>query len=191
MEDIKIGVKYIIKLNKSIDNYDIFLPICILVREMLILDNIENTITIIDNNLLKERFNKMEYYKEYVENIKTGLDLKWIDVYNYSSKIKFSDEIHDEDKIADYFKKIADLDKKYNGKIKDDNDFRSYKIMKEVIDLNEILQHENYLNIIKDLESQLTNIELSGDELNLINKIVDSPLLDGLIKNHGFQLVIY
>lgn len=142
MEDIKIGVKYIIKLNKSIDNYDIFLPICILVREMLILDNIENTITIIDNNLLKERFNKMEYYKEYVENIKTGLDLKWIDVYNYSSKIKFSDEssiIKDEDKIADYLKKIADLDKKYNGKIKDDDDFRSYKIMKEVIDLNEIL----------------------------------------------------
>lgn len=153
--DITIGLRYIIKLDKS--------------NEILTVMNIDI-----------ERFNKMDYYKEYVENIKSGLDLKWIDVYNYSSKIKFSEEIKlEEDTILDYLEKI--------NSSKDNIEIAK---LKEALDLNEILQHEDYFNTIKDLESKLTNIVLTDDESNMIQKTLESSLLDGLIKKHGFQLYI-
>lgn len=184
---INLGIRYIIKLNKKIDYYDIFLNICILLRKMIsIID--DNKIIILNNNILEERFRKLSLVNEYCKNVELSeyslrgdTDLKWVDVYKYSSQIKFSknDIIKSEEKINEYKQKCENeiLDGTKND-------------MTELIELNEIIHHENYYNCIKDLEQQITNIELSEDEIKLIHSIKELPLLNGLIEDEGFELMI-
>lgn len=184
---INLGVRYIIKLNKKIDYYDIFLNICILLRKMIsIID--DNKIIILNNNILEERFRKLSLVNEYCKNVELSeyslrgdTDLKWVDVYKYSSQIKFSknDIIKSEEEINEYKQKCENeiLDGTKND-------------MTELIELNEIIHHENYYNCIKDLEQQITNIELSENEIKLINSIKELSLLNGLIEDEGFELMI-
>jgi hypothetical protein len=183
---INLGVRYIIKLNKKIDYYDIFLNICILLRKMISIVD-DNKIIILDNHILEKRFRKLSLANEYRKNVELyeyslrgDTDLKWVDVYKYSSQIKFSknDIIKSEEEINEY-------KQKYENEILDGtkND------MTNLIELNEIIHHENYYNCIKDLEQQITNIELSEDEIQLINTIKEIPLLNGLIEDEGFELM--
>jgi len=184
---INLGVRYIIKLNKKIDYYDIFLNICILLRKMISIVD-DNKIIILNNNILEERFRKLSLVNEYCKNVELSeyslrgdTDLKWVDVYKYSSQIKFSknDVIKSEEEINEYKQKCENeiLDGTKND-------------MTELIELNEIIHHENYYNCIKDLEQQITNIELSEDEIKLIHSIKELPLLNGLIEDEGFELMI-
>ena len=191
---IDLGVRYIIKLNKKIDYYDIFLNICISLRKMIsIID--DNKIIILNNNLLKERFKELPLVDEYFKNIGIskynpdfdGSDLKWLDVYKYSSQIKFSkdDIIKKEEEIKEYEEKIEKIEKEdiYF------RDLKEYQDLKKLIDLNEIVYHQNYYETIIDLEKQITNITLNEEEIELINKLKDIPLLDRLIQDEGFELI--
>jgi hypothetical protein len=197
---INFGVRYIITLNKKIDYYDIFLPICTLLRRMIsIID--DNKIVILDNNILEKRFSKLPLVNEYVENLQLfkyhrqdDIDLKWVDVYKYSSKIKFlkSDIIKTEEEIDEYREKVEIIKKKYDNNIHlmaPKNEIIEYDNMVELIELNEIVHHENYFNCIKDLEQKITNVELDNNEIELINKIKAISLLDGLIEDEGFELM--
>jgi hypothetical protein len=191
---IDLGVRYIIKLNKKIDYYDIFLNICISLRKMIsIIDN--NKIIILNNNLLEERFKELPLVEEYCKNIgiskynpdSDGSDLKWIDVYKYSSQIKFSkdDIIKKEEEITEYEEKIEKL-KKEDIYFRD---LKEYQDLKKLINLNEIVYHQNYYDTIINLEKQITNITLNEEEIELINKIKNIPLLNGLIQDEGFELI--
>jgi hypothetical protein len=183
---INLGVRYIIKLNKKIDYYDIFLNICILLRKMISIVD-DNKIIILDNHILEKRFRKLSLANEYRKNVELyeyslrgDTDLKWVDVYKYSSQIKFSNNV-----IIKSEEEINEYKQKYENEILDGtkND------MTNLIELNEIIHHENYYNCIKDLEQQITNIELSEDEIQLINTIKEIPLLNGLIEDEGFELM--
>lgn len=210
------GVQYEIYLNKQIDFYDDILPICIDAREMVSLEKIkkgcnDTKIVIIPYENFNKRFDERKYTSAYITsqnelsydyklNRKDNPELfKYWDVKFYGKNIKHSEEFetYTEEMFENLEKKVEELSNKYNerdyyekysSEERDNFDIEK-SIFRDVLNVQRIIRNKEYFEEIKDIERELTNIELTDKEKELINKFVNNPKLEGAIAFHGINLI--
>jgi len=126
------------------------------------------------------------------------------DVFTYANKIKHQNQednlfipIKKEqlDELEIRLKEINDLFNSGLGLLcdkKSENDFKAltleYKKILKTIQIQYIIANPKYYNKIILMEQELTNIELTQEELDLIKAVENHPTLAGLIKFSGFNL---
>jgi AAA+ ATPase superfamily predicted ATPase len=64
-------------------------------------------------------------------------------------------------------------------------------ILNELIITQRIISNPDYFTEIKQIYNELTNIELTEEEKQIIDKVLTHPKLEGNISNHGFNLIDY
>ena len=210
------GVQYEIYLNKELDLFDDVLPICIDVRKMISLEKINKDsdhykLVIIPYTGLGKRFEKRENVRKYMNSLdeisynhqitrKTNPDMfKYRDVKNYSNYIKHSElpEPYTEEQFQKLETRVEELSSKYNEldywekyspqERKDFDIERS--IIIEVLRVQRIIKNKEYFEEIKEIERELTDIELTNGEKELITRILGHPKLEGVIQCHGINLI--
>ena len=67
-------------------------------------------------------------------------------------------------------------------------EMKSKKVCIKTKQIQTIIVNPEYYNKIISMEQELTNIELTQEELDLIKAVENHPTLDGLIKFSGFNL---
>lgn len=210
------GVQYEIYLNKELDLYNDVLPICINVRKMISLEKINNNsnqykLVIIPYTELGKRFEKRENVRKYMNSLdeisfnhkitrKTNPELfKYYDVKKYTNYIKHSvlPEVYTEEQFQKLEHRVEELSSKYNEldywekyspqERKDFDIERS--ILIEVLRVQRIIKNKEYFEEIKEIERELTDIDLTDREKELITCIIGHPKLEGAIQCHGINLV--
>ena len=194
------GIKYVIYLNKEIDFYFDFLPICISVRAMM--EFKDKVITVIPYSDLDKRFynikessdfiksmDKIEYNPGVRNNREENPDIFFYkDVFTYSDKIKNMN-----------FKPISSDElealKEERRKLFLVNDDYSIEWSKKItqlnneIDLQTVICNSDYLVKVVEMEKKLTDIQLTDQENQMINDVLSHPKLEGLVKASCLQLV--
>jgi len=203
------GVQYEIYLNKQLNLFDDVLPICIDVRKMISLEH--NKLVIIPYRELDKRFEKREHVIKYMESMdeisynykitrKTNPELfKYQDVKNYTNYIKYSElpEPYTEEHFQKLEHRLEELSSKYNEldywekyPSEERKKFDTERsILIEVLRVQRIIRNKEYFNKIKQIEQELTDIELTDGEKELINKVLSHPKLKGSIYFHGINLI--
>jgi hypothetical protein len=210
------GVQYEIYLNKELDLFDDVLPICIDVRKMISLEKINNNsnqykLVIIPYTGLGKRFEKRENVRKYMKSLdeisynhqitrKTNPELfKYQDVKNYTNYIKYSEhlETYTEEQFQKLEHRVEELSSKYNeldywekySPFERKNFDIERSILLTVLPVQRILRNNEYFEEIKEIELELTNIELTDGEKELITRILGHPKLEGAIQCHGINLI--
>ena len=203
------GVQYEIYLNKQLNLFDDVLPICIDVRKMISLEH--NKLVIIPYRELDKRFEKREHVIKYMESMdeisynyritrKTNPELfKYQDVKNYTTYIKHSElpEPYTEEHFQKLEHRVEELSSKYNEldywekySSEERKKFDTERsILIEVLRVQRIIRNKEYFEEIKEIERELTNIELTDGEKELITRILEHPKLEGKISSHGINLI--
>ena len=215
------GIEYVIFLEKPIDYFDDFLPICIDTRKMFKLDKVRRNsvfykLVIINNSDLDNRFAKREHIQKYMRSLDYisynhlkdrtthPEEFKYYDVKMYNKYIKYSDDIESlpvfsQTQLEQLEQKMNELTNKYN----EDDYWEKYtseerknfdierQLLNEVLIIQRIIKDPDYFTEIKKIYDELTNIELTEEEKQIINKVLTHPNLEGNISNHGFNLIDY
>ena len=211
------SARYEIYLTKPLDLYNDILPICSSVRYMLkyvqmVKDGIdEYKLIIIDTENLNKRFITRPIAKSYacaLDTIEYSYNDKTItreneptmfeyqDVFTYANKIKHQNSpvimsTMGLDDLKIRLKEIQDILYNQSDK-KSENDFNAltleYNQLFKTIQIQTIIVNPEYYNKIISMGQELTNIELTQEELDLIKAVETHPTLDGLIKFSGFNL---
>ena len=211
------SARYEIYLTKPLDLYNDILPICSSVRYMLkyvqmVKDGIdEYKLIIIDTENLNKRFITRPIAKSYacaIDTIEYSYNDKTVtreneptmfeyqDVFTYANKIKHQNSpvimsTMGLDDLKIRLKEIQDILYNQSDK-KSENDFNAltleYNQLFKTIQIQTIIVNPEYYNKIISMGQELTNIELTQEELDLIKAVETHPTLDGLIKFSGFNL---
>jgi hypothetical protein len=212
---INRNIRYLIHLKNQIDLYDDFLPICIAERKMFeILDN--KTIVVLNHSDLYKRYysneiaktfeSKLEktYYgkKTKAELEEEALNLKYHYALLYSSELKIinknnydTTKIYTLDEIKEFQNRIQEINKTLYGPNKQqnlneediDNLNTEKNELQDIIKYNPLFEPSTGPEII-DIEKQLTNIELTHEEKEMIERIKSNPCIKSNIEAEGFQL---
>jgi acyl carrier protein phosphodiesterase len=215
------GIEYVIFLEKPIDYFDDFLPICIDTRKMFKLDKVRRNsdfykLVIINDHELDKRFSQREHIQKYMRSLDYisynhlkdrtthPEEFKYYDVKMYNKYIKYSDDIESlpvfsQTQLEQLEQKMNELSNKYN----EDDYWEKYtseerknfdierQLLNEVLTIQRIISNSDYFTEIKKIYDELTNIELTEEEKQIINKVLTHPKLEGNISNHGFNLIDY
>lgn len=211
------GVQYEIYLNKEISLWDDVLPICSYVKKMLTLEKVKGykdkyKLVVIPYNDFDKRLknnDEIYCYIHSVEIIKNNSELdrekhkedyKYYDVAFYKDNIKHAKydlNILDEDlynKLESNINKIKEI-------IKSDKYWKDYSMEDKVkfdedrlntiknLRIQRIIRNPEYLKEIKEIEQNITNIELTDREKEIINMIINHPNLKGTIESHGINII--
>jgi len=210
------GVQYEIYLNKELDLFNDILPICIDVRKMISLEKINKIsdnykLVIIPYRELDKRFEKRENVRKYIDSLNeisfnhqitrksNPEQFKYYDVKIYAQHIKYSkqveaysEEMFDklENKVQELSSKYNELDywEKYSSEQRKNFDIER-GILMDVLKVQRIIRNNEYFEEIKQIERELTDIELTDGEKELINKVLSHPKLEGLVYYHGINLI--
>lgn len=209
------GVQYEIYLNKELDLFDDILPICIGVRKMISLERISKDsnkykLVIIPCREFDGRFEKKEHARKYMNSLdsirynhkltrKTNPeDFVYYDVKNYETCIKhlkvetYTEEMIEnlEIKLQDLISKFNEIDywNKYSIEEIHNFDLERSAIM-DALKVQRIIRNKEYFDEIKQIEHELTDIELTDAEKELIQKVLSHPKLNGVIQFHGINLI--
>ena len=209
--------RYEIYLTKPLDLYNDILPICSSVRYMLKYikmkkdDVDEYKLIIIDTEKLNKRFTTRPISKSYacaIDTIKYDYNkqitrekeptmFEYQDVFTYANKIKHQNapvimSTMELDDLKIRLKEISGIldaglcDKKSEIDV---NVLQlEYNKIFKTIQIQPIIANPEYYNKIISMEQELTNIELTQEELYLIKAVETHPSLAGLIKFSGFNL---
>ena len=211
------GAQYEIYLKKKINFFDDVLPICIDVKKMISLQllNVKSDIyklVIIPYRELDKRLEKRANIRKYVNSLdqisgspkkktrKTNPEIfKYIDVKIYTDYIKHSEvpEPYTEEHVQNLENKLEVLKSKYDElhywekyssqEIKDFDSERS--MLEEILRVQRIIKNKTYFEEIQEIERELTSIELTDGEKELITRILEHPKLEGAISWHGINLI--
>jgi hypothetical protein len=206
------SARYEIYLTKPLDLYNDFLPICSSIRYMLKYiqmgkDGIDGyKIIIIDTANLDKRFttrpiansyaralDTIDYSYKTVTREKDPTMFEYQDVFIYANKIKHQNQ---EDNLFIPIKKeqLEELKIRLEEIIDISSGLRDnvlqleYNKIFKTIQIQPIIANPEYYNKIISTEQELTNIELTQEELELIKAVETHPSLAGLIKFSGFNL---
>ena len=212
------SARYEIYLTKPLDLYNDILPICSSVRYMLkyvqmVKDGIdEYKLIIIDTENLNKRFITRPIAKSYacaLDTIEYSYNDKTVtreneptmfeyqDVFTYANKIKHQDapvimSTMELDDLTIRLKEIQNILNAGGRDKKSENDSNAltleYNQLFKTKQIQTIIVNPEYYNKIISMEQELTNIELTQEELDLIKAVENHPTLDGLIKFSGFNL---
>jgi hypothetical protein len=180
---ISYGVQYEILLNKNIDFYDDLLPLWISVRAKIELKKTNGLIKLIVipydqlDSQLPELFK--EYRKQviikHVNSIEEYLKTqKFLMVREYSLYVKHNTNLPEP---------ISEIEFQ-NLRQESENDYKKLDELR----IQRVIHNPEYFAEIKMIEQQLTNIELTNDQNELVNKVLTYPKLEGLITWHGFNI---
>jgi hypothetical protein len=201
--------------------FDDFLPICIDTRKMFKLDKVRRNsdfykLVIINNSDLDNRFSQREHIQKYMRSLDYisynhlkdrtthPEEFKYYDVKMYNKYIKYSDDIESlpvfsQTQLEQLEQKMNELTNKYN----EDDYWEKYtseerknfdierQLLNEVLIIQRIIKDPDYFTEIKQIYNELTNIELTQEEKQTIDKVLNHPKLEGYISNHGFNLIDY
>ena len=213
------GVQYEIYLKKGIDFFTDILPICIDVRKMISLEKInkdsyQHKLVIIPYKEFDKRFEKREHVRKYMESLdeisynhqitrKTNpKEFKYYDVKVYTQHIKYCEDVHQpyteeifeklENRVQELSSKYNELDywEKYSSEERKNFDIER-GILMDVLKVQRIVRNKEYFEEIKQIERELTDIELTDTEKDLINRIINHSKLEGGIQWHGINLVAW
>jgi len=210
------GVQYEIYLNKELDLFDDVLPICIDVRKMISLEKINKNseqynLVIIPYRELDKRFETKEHIRKYMRSLdeisynhkitrkSNPEEFKYYDVKIYAQHIKYSEELepYKDEMFEKLEKKLEELSSKYN----EDDYWEKYSseerkafdiergILMDVLKVQRIIRNKDYYEEIKQIEQELTDIELTDEEGELIIKILTHPKLQDSVLSHGINLI--
>lgn len=210
------GVQYEIYLNKELDLFDDILPICIDVRKMISLEKINKDsdnykLVIIPYRELDKRFEKREHVREYIRSLdeisynhqitrkSNPEEFKYYDVKVYTQHIKHSEELEPykdemfeklENRVQELSSKYNELDywEKYSSEERKDFDIER-GILMDVLKFQRIIRNKDYCEEIKQIERELTDIELTDREKELVTRVLEHPILQGKISSHGINLI--
>lgn len=209
------GLQYEIYLNKELDLFNDILPICIHVRKMISLEKVDKNseqykLVIISHKELDKRFYQKQNSLKYAENNDLishnhnitrksyPEEFKYYDVKNYKSLIKhnkcpqpFTQE--ELKKCEKRFEEITDIynDQDFWSKSPEEIkglDIEQYELIK-ILNIQRIISNPSYFEEIKEIERELTDIELTDGEKELIDKVLTHPNLEGYISSHGINLI--
>jgi hypothetical protein len=210
------GIQYEVYLNKPIDLFNDVLSICIDIRKMISLEKVNRNsekykLVIIPYRELDSRLIKKQHIMDYISQIEKTMfnkkitrkshpsAFKYYDVKVYSSSIKnkiipqaYSEEMlknleNQFEKLTKIFNELNFWDKYTVDEIKCLN--LDIKILKEKIDVQRIIMNQEYFNEIKEIERELTDIELTNREKEIIEQIITHPKLKGRVECHGINLI--
>ncbi len=204
------GVQYEIYLNKQIDFFNDFLPICIDIRKMISIEKMNELykLVIIPYNELDDRFVQREHSEMYassLDNIHYYHQInrqshpeifKYYDVNMYTMYIKNSDNVNPyteemyqslENKIADISNIVNSDDylEKYSEQERNVFNFELNLLIEVFVDQR---RNHEYFQEIKKIERELTNIKLTEEENELVLRVLNHPKLEGVIYSHGINL---
>jgi hypothetical protein len=204
------SVQYEIHLTKQLDLYNDILPICSSIRCMLTYVN--NKIILISRNQLDNRYTKKpmatsyacaldtieyEYNNKIFTREKEPTMFEYKDVWTYANKIKNQDtpiiiSTVELDKLNNRLKEIQNI---YDNQtcVEPKPNFSElsleYNQIVQTIQCQFVLANPEYYEKIISIEQELTNIELTQEEIDLIKSVETHPTLAGLIKFSGCTLV--
>lgn len=213
---IYYGVQYEIYFNCELDLFNDILPVCIDIRKMLSYEKISSNsngykLVVIPYNEIDQRLENNEHIRKYMMendavvynhkkiNDSNFEEMKYYNVQIYKKYIKhdpsikpFSDVefINIKNRIDELIKMRKELNywEKYTADEQAAFDSKYHKL-KIALQVQQIIRNEAYFNEIKAIEQDLTNIQLTPGENNLINSIINHPNLNGHISWHGFNLI--
>lgn len=213
---IYYGVQYEIYLNKELDLFDDILPICSDVRKMISLEKINKNsnyykLVIIPYQDLDNRFVKREHSSKYGDSLASyhqinrrtnPSNFNYYDVKIYTDYIKHSEvpEPYTEEKLENILEVENRLEELLSKQDEDDywDNYSSDEITKfnteiriltEELKVQRIVRNKEYFDKIIEIEHELTHIELTDGEKDIINRVIAHPKLEGAIKYHGFNLI--
>jgi hypothetical protein len=67
--------------------------------------------------------------------------------------------------------------------------FNELKVLRNTIEIQTIINNEEYLQKIKDIEEKITNIQLTDEEIMLIKNIESHPTINEIIETSGFEII--
>lgn len=211
------GVQYEIYLNKELDLYNDILSICIDLRKMIKFEKIDKysdqyKLVIIPYSELDKRLSKNNQVYEYINCVNkittNGYRIlrrdhpeiyKYYDVYFYKKNIKHMefvepytkeefelceqqlDELRDISLSADFYLNYSDEQMKKISHKKYD--------LEKIVNIQRIISNSKYFEEIKSIEQDLTNIEITDEEKELVDKVLKHPKLEGSIKWYGINLI--
>jgi|LakMenEpi03Aug12_release.lakeMendotaPanAssembly.Ray.scaffolds.fasta_scaffold1036841_1 hypothetical protein len=204
------GVQYVIYLNEEVDFFNDILPICINVRHMIEYSkNLKKSKLVIfsDNNFYK-RFSAIPHAIKYVSCLteqsynysSNNPDAdKYRDVKLYNNSIKYSEkvELYTEEMYQALTNKIQGLTDLYQllqsqGEYSELQSIRSELLpLRDILKIQDITKNKEYYEEIKEIEKDITNIELTDEEKDIISRVLNHPNLEGKYTGHGISLIDY
>jgi hypothetical protein len=179
------GLQYEVVFDKDLDLYDDVLPICIYLRKNVqIKYNYPNTLILFSYEELGERFRQNRHNKQqyvYLKNTsrKTHPDIyKFIDVKNYNNYIKYEKNIIlpiSQEELNNYDQKYNQLKNNFNNLTVDD--IKELEKLEEILKIQHIVSNPEYYDEIKELENEVTKIEFTNEEKEIITKMLNYPKL--------------
>lgn len=210
------GVQYEIYLNEELDLFNDILPICIDLRKMISIEKIDKNsdnykLVIIPYRELDKRFEKREHARKYMESLneisynhqitrKTNPEeFKYYDVKVYTQHIKHSEDVEPykdemfkklENRVQELSSKYNELDywEKYSSEQRKIFDIER-GILMDVLKVQRIIRNKDYFEEIKQIERELTDIELTDGEKELIIRVLQHSKLQNKISSHGINLI--
>lgn len=188
------GVQYEAYLNRELDLYDVILPVCIDVRKMISITKIDRTndykLVILPYNELEDRFSKNPHFSKYIESHYTDFEctreknpdaFKYYDAktYNRMKKQPESYKPYTQEELKNCEKRLQEA--------KDNEDWFEEHQLKKVLNIQRMILNTTYFEEIKKIEHEMTDIELTDKEKEVISKVLDHPKLKGAIKWHGIN----
>lgn len=168
-------------------------------------------LVIIPYRELDKRFEKREHVREYIRCLNeisynhqitrksNPEEFKYYDVKVYTQHIKHSEELEPykdemfeklENRVQELSSKYNELDywEKYSSEEKKDFDIER-GILMDVLKFQRIIRNKDYYEEIKQIERELTDIELTDREKELVTCVLEHPNLQGKISSHGINLI--
>jgi hypothetical protein len=169
-------------------------------------------LVIIPYRELDERLEKRANIRKYINSLdqisyrpkkktrKTDPEIfKYIDVKIYTDYIKHSEvpEPYTEEHVQNLENKLEVLTSKYDElhywekySSQERKNFDSERSMlEEILRVQRIIKNKTYFEEIQEIERELTSIELTDGEKELITRILEHPKLEGVISWHGINLI--
>jgi hypothetical protein len=207
------GVQYVIYLDKEVDFFNDILSICMDVRHMIEYVKMSNAnkskLILFSDTRFDERFSTIPLAKKYVScltehsysYIAKNPDVKkYQDVKMYNNSIKYSEKVdpYTEEMYDTLKNKIQELTNLYSLLQQESEDYSNMsKIRTELIQLSDkqsiqdFIKNKAYSEEIKEIEKDITNIELTDEEKDIISRIINHPKLEGKYSAHGMMLIDY
>ena len=129
-------------------------------------------------NIISPFKNVEQYTRIIIEPHQMNSDIRNHMKFNLKKKVE---ELSNKYNENDYYEK-------YSSEERDNFDIEK-SIFRDVLNVQRIIRNKEYFQEIKDIERELTNIELTDKEKELINKFVNHPKLEGAIAFHGINLI--
>ncbi len=187
------SIQYEIHLTQRLDLFDQVLPLCIKTRKMIEYQEKNGIykLVILNYNDLLKRFEVNPLAKKYIEemygseynnlNTKNSELPKSNNVLVYSMHIK-NNTVNpmSDDEFNQLVEKIKELDE--SGQWSEDfNKMYKFKQIQEIV-------RDQTFNMIVEMEKELTKIELTPEEINIVNTIKSDEIIAPLIKSASINL---